>query len=367
MEWFIKCIKHYSDFSGRARRKEYWMFLLFYLIFAVVWASLVAVIFSITYNYVGLYEFIKDAFVALITYSALLTLPSIAVSVRRIRDVGLSGWLILAILIPNIAGIWLRNNMTGNGWTIFALVLQFVVGIVWLTLMATEGSLGKNKYGENPKTSPSTLNEKIMLRGTSITLIVASVLSLATTVYFLRMLHSFGVSTIPYISYIRLASNIIILISAIFLLNIKSINELFTKGKKVFILMLPAMALNVVNFILVFNSAVSRGNVLSIFSSVTQLFLWLSLAFLLVSILFFWQHKKYIRIAVLSVIVLAIGCLLLNVYSNVIVGHWRLDTRNILHSYASIRYVAYIMLASIFLVQKEIMPESIKRIFSKCQ
>lgn len=343
------------------------MFLLFYLIFAVVWVSLVAVIFSITNNYAGRYEIIKVASVALISYSALLTLPSIAVSVRRIRDVGLSGWLILAILVSNIVGIWLRNNMAGSDWTLLVIVLQLAIGVVWLVLMITEGNSEKNKYGENPKTSPSTLNEKIMLQGTSVALIVGAIVSLVTTVYFLRMF-SLGVSTIPYVSYIRLASSSIILIAAVLLQNIKSINELFTKGKKVFILMLPAIAMNVVIFIIGFNNAVSRGNALNIFSSATQLFLWLSLAFLLVSILFFGEYKKYIRIAVVTIIVLASSCLLLSIYNSiVVVGFWRLDTLNILHSYANIRYVAYIMLASIFLVQKEIMPDSIKRIFSKCQ
>ena len=43
MKWFIKCIKQYADFKGRARRKEYWMFTLFYLLFLLPLALLVGI------------------------------------------------------------------------------------------------------------------------------------------------------------------------------------------------------------------------------------------------------------------------------------------------------------------------------------
>ena len=119
MEWYLKVLRQYTDFSGRARRKEYWMFTLFNIIFYVV-AMLLDNLVGTAIENVGYGLFY-------IVYALAVFLPSLAVSVRRLHDVGKSGWMILIALIPIIGGIWL------------------------LILMVTDSQAGDNKWGPNPK------------------------------------------------------------------------------------------------------------------------------------------------------------------------------------------------------------------------
>ena len=114
MEWFIKCVTtDYWNFSGRARRKEYWMFYAFNCIAAIVVGFIVGLF--------GLSEWLTYV------YSCSIFVPSIAVGVRRLHDVGKSGWWMFISLIPLVGTIWL------------------------LVLLCTDSQLGTNKYGENPK------------------------------------------------------------------------------------------------------------------------------------------------------------------------------------------------------------------------
>ena len=112
MSWFIEALKKYAVFSGRARRKEYWMFVLFtVIIYAVL---------------LGIGLAIKAPFIAIVFYVAIL-LPSLAVGVRRLHDTGRSGWWLLIALVP-------------------------LVGcIVLIVFLATEGEQRQNAYGPDPK------------------------------------------------------------------------------------------------------------------------------------------------------------------------------------------------------------------------
>lgn len=78
MEWYLKALRQYADFEGRARRKEYWMFSLFNLIFAcliIVGTGLIG----------------NLGIILFLLYGVGTLIPSIAVSVRRLHDVGKSG------------------------------------------------------------------------------------------------------------------------------------------------------------------------------------------------------------------------------------------------------------------------------------
>jgi uncharacterized membrane protein YhaH (DUF805 family) len=114
-------MKKYADFSGRARRKEYWMFALFTAIFEII-----AILFD---NALG--NTTEDLGYGLILslYLLAIILPGLAVSVRRLHDVGKSGWWMFIGSIPFIGGIWL------------------------FILTVTDSQPGLNKYGENPKTT----------------------------------------------------------------------------------------------------------------------------------------------------------------------------------------------------------------------
>jgi len=119
MNWYLKVLKNYAVFSGRARRKEYWMFTLFSIIFYIV-----AIILD---NVLG--TAIEDLRYGLfyILYALAVLIPTLAVTVRRLHDVGKKGWMILISLIPLIGSIWL------------------------LVLLVTDSNPGENQYGPNPK------------------------------------------------------------------------------------------------------------------------------------------------------------------------------------------------------------------------
>lgn len=98
MSWYIRVLKKYAVFSGRARRKEYWMFYLFNLIFFIAASALDTLIFGIAFIGFGpLY----------VVYALAVLVPGLAVAVRRLHDVGKSGWYYFVILIPLAGPIWL--------------------------------------------------------------------------------------------------------------------------------------------------------------------------------------------------------------------------------------------------------------------
>jgi len=114
MNWYIAVLKKYAVFSGRAGRTEYWMFVLFNFIFSLA-ASLIGMLtFGILY-------------IVAIVYGLAVFVPALAVGVRRLHDVGKSGWYYFIILIPIAGPIW------------------------FLVLMCTDSQPGDNQYGPNPK------------------------------------------------------------------------------------------------------------------------------------------------------------------------------------------------------------------------
>ncbi len=91
MEWYVKVLKNYVGFEGRARRQEYWMFVLIHFIICLVLSTLEWI------------AFLPGLLTGL--YGLAVLLPSLAVTVRRLHDVGKSGWWILISLIPIIGAI----------------------------------------------------------------------------------------------------------------------------------------------------------------------------------------------------------------------------------------------------------------------
>ncbi len=119
MNWYLKVLRQYVDFSGRARRKEYWMYTLFNFIFSLG-LILLDNLLGIAFEGVG-YGTIYTL------YALAVLLPGLAVAVRRLHDVGKTGWMILIAIIPLVGPIWL------------------------LVLFCTDGESGENQWGENPK------------------------------------------------------------------------------------------------------------------------------------------------------------------------------------------------------------------------
>ena len=124
MEWYLKVMRdNYANFSGRARRKEYWMFVLVQTIVMIGLMILDSVLgldfelqgISLGYGYLYLIGIIVHF------------IPSFAVVVRRLHDVGKSGWFYLLVLIPLIGWAWL-----------------FILSCI-------EGQKEDNKWGPDPK------------------------------------------------------------------------------------------------------------------------------------------------------------------------------------------------------------------------
>lgn len=116
MNWYLKVLKQYVDFNGRARRKEFWMFYLFNII--------------ISYGIVGITYAMEMPELSFLStfYSFGVLLPLIAVWIRRMHDVGKSGWY---CLIP----------------------------IYNLILACTDSEEGDNNWGPNPKNPNTEIDE----------------------------------------------------------------------------------------------------------------------------------------------------------------------------------------------------------------
>ena len=113
MNWYLGCWKKFAEFSGRARRQEFWMFALF--------NTLASFALAIVDGILGT----SGALGGL--YSLAVLIPSVAVSVRRLHDTDHSGWWILINVLPLI------------GW------------IIYLVFLCSDSKPGANRFGANPK------------------------------------------------------------------------------------------------------------------------------------------------------------------------------------------------------------------------
>ena len=129
MEWYLKVMRdNYTNFSGRARRKEYWMFTLVYVIISTGCTVLDNVLGTVFMMDAGPLGEISMGYGWAYTICVLIHfIPGLALAVRRLHDVGKSGWFYLIFLIPFIGAVWL------------------------LVLFCLEGKKEDNKYGSNPK------------------------------------------------------------------------------------------------------------------------------------------------------------------------------------------------------------------------
>ena len=84
MNWYIEVLKKYAVFSGRARRKEYWFFVLFNVIISLVLTVIDAAM--------GTYDETVGTGILSGVYLLAIFIPSLAVAVRRLHDTGRSGW-----------------------------------------------------------------------------------------------------------------------------------------------------------------------------------------------------------------------------------------------------------------------------------
>ena len=119
MSWYLEALKKYAVFSGRSRRMEYWYFVLFNIIVAVVLALIDTLL--------GTFNVMQGVGLLSGIYGLAVLIPTLAVTVRRLHDIDRTGWWIFINLIPLIG-------------TIVLLVFEL-----------TPGTPGSNSYGPDPK------------------------------------------------------------------------------------------------------------------------------------------------------------------------------------------------------------------------
>lgn len=153
MNWWLKCIKNYVTFEGRARRKEYWMFILFNLIFSVILSIFDAIFFN-AYIIPGKMGYLSSLF------GLFVFLPSLAVIVRRLHDIGRSGWWVagyygLTLVCTILAVIGLAMSIAGSSTGMVLIFVGFVailIAAIWMLVwMCLDSQPGDNAYGPNPK------------------------------------------------------------------------------------------------------------------------------------------------------------------------------------------------------------------------
>ena len=112
-EYYVSVLKNYATFTGRARRKEFWMFALCNFLISILFGFLTTIV--------------SVVWILSLLYSLAILIPSLAVTVRRLHDTSRSGLWFLIAFVPLIGSIWL------------------------LVLMFLDGTPGDNKWGPDPK------------------------------------------------------------------------------------------------------------------------------------------------------------------------------------------------------------------------
>ena len=127
MHWMLMPLRRYADFSGRSRRKEYWMFVLFNLLISLAVWTLLALLYILGLSETAMMAVMMPVFILYGLIGLAFVIPGLAVTVRRLHDVDRSGWTILLGLIP------------------------LVGAIILIVFYCSEGTAGLNRFGPDPK------------------------------------------------------------------------------------------------------------------------------------------------------------------------------------------------------------------------
>jgi uncharacterized membrane protein YhaH (DUF805 family) len=128
--YFVDTLKNrYAAFKGRATRSEYWYFLLFSIIIALILTALDSMIINPLLGIQPVVETARTGILGML-FSIGTLIPSVALAIRRLHDIGKNGWWILLGVIPIV-------NIIG----IFVLLYFFI----------KDSQPGENLYGPSPK------------------------------------------------------------------------------------------------------------------------------------------------------------------------------------------------------------------------
>ncbi len=113
MDYLTDALKKYADFTGRATRKQYWMFVLFY---AIIYAVLAVI------------DVLLGTLFLAVVYSLVFLIPNISIAARRLHDTGRTGWWQLIGIVP-------------------------VIGLIVLIFFLVQESQDDNEYGPRPESA----------------------------------------------------------------------------------------------------------------------------------------------------------------------------------------------------------------------
>ena len=166
MKYFLYCLKHYADFSGRASRSEFWYFQLFNFLIEIGIYLIVLAIKEVIEIDLGFLRFV---------YPIALFIPNLAVSARRLHDTNRSGWWQLLTIITGLimsgfvitfvylvflCAIW---GVDMRGFSIFmeekllsvllfvSIICHIAAEILLLVWYCRDSQQGVNRFGPNPK------------------------------------------------------------------------------------------------------------------------------------------------------------------------------------------------------------------------
>lgn len=150
MEWMILPYRRYFDFRGRSRRKEYWMFFLLWVIIMIALGMGVVAVLAgnwqaLSQGTVAPWEAMGVGMLSLLGVFGLIFLaslvPMIAVQVRRLHDMNISGWWYLAYIVAGVA----LDAVPDVGSS-----LNSLLSIGFIALNCMPGTKGPNRFGEDP-------------------------------------------------------------------------------------------------------------------------------------------------------------------------------------------------------------------------
>ncbi|MHA3789618.1 DUF805 domain-containing protein [Flavobacterium hauense] len=156
IDWYLKVVRdNYANFSGRARRSEYWWYTLCNI--------LIGLVLQVLDYFIGF-----DIGILGSLYSLAVFIPGLAVMVRRFHDIGKSGWFVVWTGLPIFIGaVWLAvvsvTTISGGSSGALGFIVPLLLvfgGAIWLlVLVCTNGDTGVNEYGPDPKQPYDSLDE----------------------------------------------------------------------------------------------------------------------------------------------------------------------------------------------------------------
>lgn len=174
MEWMLLPLKRYADFQGRSRRMEFWMWILFTVIVAIVLGFIDGMLgfrfgpsSSTYYSSGGAAGFSTFSSIGILgaLWSLATLIPNIAVAMRRLHDTDRTGWWLLLPVIPYIIGLAIMLSAAatqnlgmiaiGGIFTLIALI----GAIVLLVFYCLPGTTGPNRFGPDPIGGAANLSQ----------------------------------------------------------------------------------------------------------------------------------------------------------------------------------------------------------------